>query len=311
MKIFLLKRLGWAVFTMFFVFTIVFFLFRSGEADPTAILIPVDAPEKHREILTKQFGLDKPLPIQYIHFLKNAILGDFGNSFRYNEPAAKILFERFPASLQLGIVAFLFSTLVGLTIGILSAVNREGWTDRVGRVIAMAGMSIPAFWGGVILMLFFGVTLGWLPVAGRGDGGLDTIRHMIMPVICLSMYPIALITRLSRSSMIDALKSDYVVMARIKGVPEPQVNIIHAFKNASIPLITILPPMFVVMIVGSVVIETLFSWPGIGRLVIESVFARDYPVVQIFVLLITFLITTAYIVVDILYALVDRRIRFT
>jgi peptide/nickel transport system permease protein len=310
MKGYILKRLGWAVFTMFFVFTIVFFLFRSGGADPTAILIPVDAPEKYRELLTKKFGLDKPLAIQYLHFLKNAARGDFGNSFRYNEPAAKILFERFPASFQLGVVAFLFSAIVGLTIGILSAVNRDGWADRVGRVIAMVGMSIPAFWGGVILMLFFGVTLGWLPVAGRGDGGLDTLRHMIMPAICLSMYPIALITRLTRSSMIDALKSDYVVMARTKGVPEPYVNLIHAFKNSSITLITVMAPMFVYMILGSVVIEYIFSWPGIGRLIIDSYLCRDYPVVQIFVLLISFLITFAYIVADVLYGLIDPRIRF-
>jgi len=311
MKVFLLKRILFAVFTIFVVFTIVFFLYRSGEADPAAIMLPPDATPKDMEILTKNFGLDKPLTIQYFNYLKNAVRGDFGNSFRYNEPAARVLFERFPASLQLGITAFFFSSILGLGIGILSAVNRDGWMDRIGRVIAMGGMSIPAFWGAVILMLFFGVTLGWLPVSGRGDGFLDSILHMIMPVFCLSMYPIALITRLSRSSMIDALKSDYVVMARIKGVPEPRVNIIHAFKNASIPLITIMAPMFVIMIAGSVVIETIFSWPGIGRLVIESVFSRDYPVVQIFVLLMTFLITSVYILVDILYALVDHRIRFT
>lgn len=311
MKVFLLKRFAFAVFTMFVVFTIVFFLFRSGEANPYDIMLPPDATPKDREILKKNFGLDKPIVLQYLSFLKNAARGDFGRSFRYNEPAIRVLFERFPASLQLGVAAFIFSSIVGLFIGILSAVNRDGWTDRVGRVIAMGGMSIPAFWGGVMLMLFFGVKLGWLPVSGRGEGGLDTVLHMIMPVFCLSMYPIALITRLSRSSMIDALKSDYVVMARIKGVPEPYVNIIHAFKNASITLITIMVPMFVMMILGSVVIETIFSWPGIGRLAIESTFARDYPVVQIFVLLISFLITSAYIVADVLYAVVDPRIRFS
>ena len=310
MKVFLLKRLGFAVFTMFFVVTIVFFLFRSGDADPAAIMLPPDATPKDMEILTKNFGLDKPLPIQYLNFLKNALQGDFGKSFRYNEPAAKVVFERFPASIQLGVTAFFFSAIIGLTIGIVSAVRRDGWVDRFGRVLALGGMSIPSFWLGVMLMLLFSVNLGWFPVAGRGEGGLDTLRHMILPVICLSGYPIALITRISRSSMLDALKSDYVVMARIKGVPEPYVNIIHAFKNASITLITIMVPMATVMILGSVVIENIFSWPGVGRLVVESTFARDYPVVQVFILLITFLITTAYIVADILYALVDQRIRF-
>jgi len=310
MKIYLLKRFAFAVFTMFVVVTIVFFLFRSGEADPAAIMLPPDATPKDMEILTKNFGLDKPLTIQYLNFLKNAIQGDFGKSFRYNEPAARVLFERFPASLQLGATAFIFSAIIGLTIGILSAVKRDGWVDKFGRAIALGGMSIPNFWLGVMMMLFFGVTLGWLPVSGRGEGGLDTILHMIMPVICLSTYPVALITRLARSSMIDALKSDYVVMARIKGVPEPYVNIMHAFKNASITLITIMVPMFVAFILGSVVIENIFSWPGIGRLVIESTFARDYPVVQIFVMFVTLLITTAYIIADILYALVDPRIRY-
>ncbi len=311
MKVYLLKRFAFAFFTMFVVITIVFFLYRSGEADPAHIMLPPDATPKDHEILTKNFGLDKPLIIQYFSFLKNAARGDFGKSFRYNESAAKVLFQRFPASLQLGVAAFLFSAIVGLAIGILSAVHRDGWVDRVGRVIALGGMSIPSFWLAVMLMLFFGVTLGWLPVSGRGEGGLlDTLRHMILPAFCLSTYPIALITRLSRSSMIDALKSDYVVMARIKGVPEFYVNIVHAFKNASITLITIMVPMFVYMILGSVVIETIFSWPGIGRLVIEATFARDYPVVQIFILLITFLITTAYIVADVLYAVVDPRIRF-
>jgi ABC-type dipeptide/oligopeptide/nickel transport system permease component len=310
MKVYLLKRFAFAVFTMFFVVTIVFFLYRSGEADPAAIMLPPDATPKDMEILTKNFGLDKPLPIQYLNFLKNALRGDFGKSFRYNEPAAKVLLERFPASIQLGVVSFIFSAIVGLTIGILSAIRRDGWIDRVGRVIALGGMSIPPFWLAVMLMLFFGVTLGWLPVSGRGEGGLDTVLHMILPVFCLSTYPIALITRISMSSMIDALKSDYVTMARIKGVPEPHVNIIHAFKNASITLITIIVPMLVYMILGNVIIENIFSWPGIGRLVVESTFARDYPVVQVFILLITFLITTAYIIADILYALVDQRIRF-
>ncbi|MBW2365975.1 MAG: ABC transporter permease [Deltaproteobacteria bacterium] len=183
MKVFLLKRLGFAVFTMFFVVTIVFFLFRSGEADPAAIMLPPDATPRDMEILTKNFGLDKPLPIQYLNFLKNALRGDFGKSFRYNEPAAKVLFERFPASIQLGVTAFFFSAILGLSIGVLSAVRRDGWIDRFGRVLALGGMSIPAFWLGVMLMLLFSVNLGWLPVAGRGEGGLDTLRHMILPVM--------------------------------------------------------------------------------------------------------------------------------
>jgi ABC-type dipeptide/oligopeptide/nickel transport system permease component len=306
MQGYILKRFLIAVATIFAVLTVVFFVFRLGPADPVAVMLPPEATPQDAENLTRKFGLDKPLMIQYLNYLKNVCKGDFGASFRFNEPALKVLFERFPATLYLGLVAFAISVIVGLSIGIYSAVKPDSLVDRLGRVFALAGMSLPSFWVGVMLILFFGVTLRWLPIAGKG-----TPLHFIMPAFCMSLYPIALLTRLSRSSMLDALKSDYVVMARIKGVPEFYVILLHAFKNASIPVITVIFGLFGALMVGStVVVEYIFSWPGIGRLVMESYFARDYPVVQIFVIFVTFVVVTLNLIVDIVYAYIDPRIRY-
>ena len=306
MQGYILKRILIAMFTIFAVLTVVFFIFRLGPADPVAVMLPPNATPQDAENLTRKFGLDQPLMVQYKNYLKNAVKGDFGASFRFNEPALKVLFERFPATLQLGLVAFVISVLVGLSVGIISAVKPDSFIDRIGRFVALVGMSLPSFWVGVMLILFFGVTLHWFPIAGKG-----TLAHYIMPSFCMSLYPIALITRLSRSSMLDALKSDYVVMARIKGVPEFYVILVHAFKNASIPVLTVIFGIFSGLIVGSaVVVEYIFSWPGIGRLVMESYFARDYPVVQVFVIFVTFVVVTINLIVDILYAYIDPRIRY-
>jgi peptide/nickel transport system permease protein len=306
MQGYIAKRILIAIFTIFAVMTVVFFVFRLGPADPVAVMLSPNATPQDAENLTKKFGLDKPLIIQYGNYLINVSKGDFGTSFRFDEPALKVLFERFPATLKLGLVAFCISVLVGLCLGILSAVKPDSIIDRLGRLLALAGMSLPSFWVGVMLILFFGVFLRWLPIAGRG-----TILHYIMPAFCMSLYPIALITRLSRSSMLDALKSDYVTMARIKGVPELYVIMLHAFKNAAIPVITVIFGLFGALMVGSaVVVEYIFSWPGIGRLVMESYFARDYPVVQIFVIFVTFVVVSLNLIVDIVYAYIDPRIRY-
>ncbi|MCP4682781.1 MAG: ABC transporter permease [Desulfobacterales bacterium] len=305
MQGYIIKRLVIAVITMYAVLTVVFFLFRVGAADPVAIMLPPNATPKDAEMLTAHFGLDKPLIVQYSNFLKNAVQGDFGRSFRYNEPALEVLISRVPATLQLGVLAFFISLVIGMTIGILSAVKPNSLIDRFGRVFAYAGMSLPSFWVGIMLILFFGVTLRWLPIAGRGSA-----LHFIMPVFCLCLYPIALFSRLSKSSMLDALKSDYVVMARIKGVPEFYVILLHALKNASIALVTVIFSILGYLIVGNVVVELIFSWPGIGRLVMESFFARDYPVVQVFVIFVTFMIVSLYLLLDIVYAFIDPRIRY-
>jgi len=305
MQGYIIKRVLIALAVIFLVQSAVFFAFRLGGADPVAIMMPPDATPRDQKVLTEKFGLDKPLLDQYLSFVGNALRGDFGNSFRYSEPAMDVLWGRFPATLQLGFLAFLLSLCVGLPVGIVSAVKRDSWIDQLSRFLAFAGMSLPTFWIGMMMILFFSVSLRILPIAGRG-----TALHYIMPAVCMSLYPIALFTRLSRSAMLDALKSEYVVMARIKGVPEVYVIMLHALKNASLTIVTVVFGVFGSLILGSVVVETIFSWPGIGRLVMESYFGRDYPVVQVFVMFVAFLVVTLNLLVDIAYAYIDPRIRY-
>ncbi|MCK5683740.1 ABC transporter permease, partial [bacterium] len=186
MQVFVLKRILIAIMTVFLVLTIVFFVFRMGAADPVSIMMPSDATAKDVQMLTEKFGLDKPLVVQYFSFLKNATHGDFGDSFRYSEPAVNIFLTRLPATLQLALTAFIISVAIGLTVGIISAVKPYSIVDRFGRLFALAGMSLPSFWVGIMLIMFFGVTLEWLPISGNG-----TVWHYFMPSVCLSLYPIA------------------------------------------------------------------------------------------------------------------------
>ena len=306
MQRYILKRLVIGVFTMFIIISLVFILTRTvGVADPAAIMLPPDATPEDQARLREKFGLDKPMAEQYIIYLKNALKGDFGESFRYNEPAFRLVVSRIPATLQLAVSALLLGLSAGLVIGIVSAIRRDSIFDRFGRVLALIGMAVPQFVMALFLMLFFGVMLRWLPIAGRGG-----FTHLIMPVISMSLVGLAAYTRLSRSSMIEVMNSEYIVMARIKGVPELVVILVHALKNGCIPVITMVGLSFPHLITGNIVIETIFSWPGVGNLVMSSIFARDYPVVQVIVMLLALMVVTINLLVDISYAYIDPRIRY-
>ncbi len=306
MQRYILKRLIMGVLTMFAIISVVFFLFRIvGPADPAIILLPPNATLEAEEILRQKFGLDKPVGEQYIIYLKNVLKGDFGTSFRYDEPAFNLVVSRIPATLQLAVPALLLGLGMGLLIGITSAIKRDGLFDRFGRVLALIGMAIPQFVLALFLMLFFGVMLKWLPVAGRGG-----FSHYIMPIVSMSMLGLATYTRVSRSSMIEVLNSEYIVMARVKGVPGRVVNLVHALKNGCIPVVTIFGMAFPALITGNIVIETIFSWPGVGNLVMTAIFSRDYPVVQVIVMLLSFLVVAMNLIVDISYAYIDPRIRY-
>ena len=304
MQRYILKRFIQSFITIFLIVVIVFFLVRLT-GDPVAMMVSPDAEEADVQILKQKFGLDRPIHIQLIIFLKSAIKGDFGESFKWQEPALKLVLSRFPATLELAVSAMFIATVFGLSIGILSALKQDSVYDRIGKTFSLLGQATPSFWLGVMLMLFFGVRLDLLPVSGRGSP-----MHLILPATTISLISLASIARLTRSSMIDALKSDYVVMARIKGVPKRLVVLIHALKNASIPILTLMSMQFSYLIAGTVVVETIFSWPGTGRLAIQALLARDFPVVQAFVLFAAFIYTTINLVVDILYALIDPRIRY-
>ena len=306
MQRYLLKRVLFGILTIFATITVVFFVMRGlNPGDPTAIMLPPDATPEMQQMLKVKFGLDRSLMYQYGVFLKNGIQGDFGESFRYNEPALELVADRIPATLQLTVASLFLSVFLGMTFGIISAVKRDSFFDRIGRQLSLIGMAVPSFAIALFFILTFGVMWRIFPISGRGG-----LSHFIMPVVSMSLYGIAAFIRLSRSSMIEVLKSEFIVMANIKGVPNRWVILIHALKNGCIPVITILGLVIPGLIMGSVVIETIFSWPGVGNLVMVSIFARDHPVVQVIVIFISILIVTSNLLVDILYAYIDPRIRY-
>lgn len=300
---FIAKRCLYALASLFILSVTIFVLIRVT-GDPATLLAAPHASEADLAAIRAQFGLDRSWPVQYLHFIGGALRGDFGTSLYYRIPAGALYWQRLPASLQLAAAAMAVSLLIGISIGILAAVNVGRWWDSVGKLIALLGLSMPSFWLGLLLINFFAVYLGWLPTSGRG-----TAAHMAMPAIALSGYFTAAHMRLTRSSMLDVLGSEYVKLARLKGLPESWVLVKHAFKNALIPVVTLAGINLVLMINVAVVVETVFAWPGIGRLLYEGIEFRDFPVVQTVVLLGGVMVIVANLLVDILYAWIDPRIR--
>ena len=300
---FVLKRCLLALVSLFILSVTIFLLIRLT-GDPATLLAAPEAKEADLQAIRVQLGLDRSWPVQYVHFVGGALRGDFGTSLYYRVPAGSLYWQRLPASLHLAAVSMAISLLVGLSVGILAAVNVGRWWDSAGKLIALIGLSMPSFWLGLLLIYFFAVYLHWLPTSGRG-----TAAHVVMPAIALSGYFTAAHMRLTRSSMLDVLGSEYVKLARLKGLPESWVLIKHAFKNALIPVLTLAGINLVLMINVAVVVETVFAWPGIGRLLYEGIEFRDFPVVQTVVLLGGVMVIAANLTVDILYAWIDPRIR--
>ena len=273
--------------------------------DPALYLLGPEAGLLEYEQIKKNMGLDKPLPVQYGLFLSRVLRGDFGISHITGRSARDVLFERFPATLQLAGVAFLLTVVVGVPLGILSAVKRDSIFDQIGKLFAVAGIAAPSFWIAIMLILLFGAILGWLPTYGRG--GID---HFILPAFVLSWHSMAGVLRLARSSMLEVLDSEYVKFARIKGLSESLVIYKHALKNAVIPVLTFSGLTLAGLLNGSVAIEVVFAWPGIGRLMLEGINRRDFPIVQATVLAAGFFYVVTALLVDILYAYVNPRIRY-
>jgi len=304
MSTFVAKRLLEMLVALLLMSMIVFALGRLT-GDPIALLLSEYASEEDRIELTRQLGLDKPLLEQYAIFISNALQGDLGRSVVGERPTAvELIAERLPASLQLACAAFVLSLSIGIPLGVLAAVKRGTAVDTAARVAALLGQSVPAFWLGIVLMYFFSVQLGWLPTSGSGS-----LAHLVLPTVSMALFTVAAITRLVRVSMIDALGSEYIKLARVKGVPERVVIWKHALRNSLIPVLTYMGAFFATMITGAVVIETVFSWPGIGRLAYESILNRDFPVMQAVVLVMTVLFMLANLTVDIAYAWLDPRIK--
>jgi peptide/nickel transport system permease protein len=254
--------------------------------------------------LKEQLGLDKPVWVQYGSFMSNMMRGDFGRSFYYRTPVVELYLSRLPNSLLLAVAAMTFSLVIGIPSGILAAVRLGGVWDRAGKIFALLGLSMPQFWVGLLLILFLSVYLGWLPSSGSG-----TPLHVIMPAFTLGWYFAAAHMRLTRSSMLEVLGSEYVKLARLKGLPESLVIAKHAFKNALIPVLTLAGINLILMINVAVIVETVFAWPGVGRLLYEGIAFRDFPVVQANIIIGGAMIIVANLVVDVLYAWIDPRIR--
>jgi ABC-type dipeptide/oligopeptide/nickel transport system permease component len=273
--------------------------------DPAILMAEPGAKEEDLQVIRREFGLDKSWPVQYAVWVKNMARGDFGKSIYYRVPAFDLYLQRLPASLQLGAVAMLIAIGIGIPIGIFSAVRVNTWMDNFSNIFANLGLALPQFWVGLLFILFFSVYLNLLPSSGSG-----TVKHILMPAVSLGWVFMASQMRLSRSAMLEVLGSEYVKLARIKGLSERLVIVKHAFKNAMIPVLTYAAINFALILNGSIVVETVFAWPGIGRLLYEGVSFRDFPVVQVTVIMTGLMIIVVNLVVDILYAYIDPRIRY-
>jgi peptide/nickel transport system permease protein len=304
MRAYVLRRLGYSGISLILLSVSIFAAVRVT-GDPALMIVgPGGRPEDMARARV-EWGLDRSWPEQYVSYVSRLVQGDLGVSFHYRLPVRDLYFERLPNSLQLAFAGLLISLLIGIPFGILTAVKVDTMWDSVCKVIAMLGLSIPGFFIGLVMILVFAVGLRLLPAAGSG-----TWQHLVMPALALGWYFAASMLRLTRSSMLDVLDSEYVKLARLKGVPERVVIAKHAFKNALIPVMTLAGINFVIMANVAVIIETIFVWPGIGRLLFEGISFRDFPVVQGVVLMAGVLILGVNLVVDLLYAVVDPRIRY-
>jgi len=301
---YLLKRLWHTVYVVIGISMISFFFIHLS-GDPVMLMLPADASVAQMEQLRQQLGLNDPLPVQYWRFATRAIRGDFGESLYYHIPALRLILERLPASLELAVAAMVVALGISVPIGIISAVRRGSALDMASMFAALFGLSMPHFWLGIMFILLFSVKLGWLPTSGRG-----TLAQLIMPALALGLSLMAMFARLTRSVMLEVLSLDYVRTARAKGLKERIVIGKHALKNALIPLVTVAGMQFGFLIGGTVIIETVFAWPGAGRLVVQAIFNRDYPLVQACVFILALIFVTINFLVDMLYVYLDPQISY-
>lgn len=302
---YILRRLFLSVFVVAGVTVVVFMVIRLS-GDPTALMISPEASAEDVAELRRRMGFDRPVIVQFWDFLTGVVRGDFGDSLRYREPAFGLVVERLPATVQLTVASLLIAVIVALPAGIVSAVKRNTIWDRVAMFLALFGQSMPVFWFGILLILIVSVQLQLLPSSGSGD-----IRHLVLPAITLGLYSTARITRLVRSEMLEMISQDFVRTARAKGLRERTVLYRHALRNALIPVVTVIGIEAGGMLGGAVITETVFAWPGIGQLAVRAIFNRDYPLIQAVVFTIACLFVLINLFVDVLYAMLDPRIKLS
>ena len=297
------RKVFHTAFVAFGVVTLVFAALRLS-GDPAATMLPGDASVDELTALRHQLGLDQPLGIQYLQFLGGALSGDFGTSFRHQQPALPLVLERLPATLELAGAALLLAVALALPLGILAAVFRGRALDVAAMAFAVVGQATPYFWMGIMLILIVSVELAWLPTSGRGG-----LERLILPAITLGTHFAASLARLTRTSMLEVFGQQFVTTARAKGLSEWSVVLAHTLKNAAVPVITLIGLQFGTLLGGAVVTETIFAWPGVGRLVVEAIFNRDFPVVQGVVLVVSLIFVIVSLLIDLAYAALDPRVR--
>ncbi len=300
---FLRTRLIRTLMTLLGVLALTFALGRLT-GDPVAMMLPQQATLEDYQRLRAQLGLDQPLPQQFITYAGGLLRGDFGTSIMFNRSALEVVLERFPATIRLGIPALLLSVALGIPLGMLAAYHMNGWLDRLTMSLSLAGQSLPSFFVGIVLILIFGVALKWTPTFGN-----DSWQHYLLPTLTLTIYPLAIVIRLTRSSILEVLNDDYIRTARAKGLPESRVRYIHTLRNALIPVVTVIGLQVAALLSGAAIVETVFAWPGIGRLAVDAIGGRDYPVIQTIVLLSAVAFGLINLLVDALYLLIDPRIQ--
>jgi peptide/nickel transport system permease protein len=302
---YVLRRLAQAILVVVGVSLVVFFVIRLS-GDPTYLLLSADATEADRARFAREQGFDRPLWEQYATFVARAVQGDLGRSLRYRQPALPLVLERLPATLELALAALAVSLIVAIPAGVISAVRRDTAADNLTMLGALFGQSMPVFWLGIMLILVFAVRLELLPTSGRGG-----IEHLILPALTLGLYSTARVTRLVRAGMLDVIAQDYIRTAWAKGLPDRWVIFKHALRNTLIPVITIVGLELRTLLGGAVITETIFAWPGLGRLAVTAIFQRDYPLVQAAVLVTALVFVVSNLLVDLVYGWLDPRIRYT
>jgi peptide/nickel transport system permease protein len=302
---YLIKRLFSTIPVLFGISLLLFFMLRMLPGDPAQVLAGQMATPEEIENIRQQLGLDRPIYEQYAAYLGRLVRFDLGRSARTQNPVTQEIWARLPNTLLLAVVAITLACLFGIPAGIISAVRPYSWIDYLVTTSALFGMSMPVFWLGLMLVVLFSVILKWLPAGGTGGW-----QNVILPSITLAAFVVAFIARMTRSTMIETLSQDFTTTARSKGLQERVVVIKHAFKNAMIPIITVVGLQFGLLLGGAVLTETVFAWPGVGRLIVDSILARDYPVIQGAILIFGLLYIMVNLVVDLIYALVDPRIRY-
>ncbi|MFP4152796.1 MAG: nickel ABC transporter permease [Alkalispirochaeta sp.] len=303
---YILRRLLLTIPVVIGVSLIVFSIIRLIPGDPARAIAGVQATPEYIEQVRVRYGLDQPIHIQYGRFMSGIVRGDLGTSTFSRRPVTTEIRERFPRTLTLASISLLIATVVGVSAGIVSATRRNSLFDNASMFVALVGVAAPVFWMALMLQLLFAVQLRWLPATGMGS-----VRHLILPSITLGMASAALMARITRSSMLDVLKQDFITTARAKGLTERIVVYKHALKNALIPVVTVLGLQFGILLGGAVLTETVFAWPGVGRLLVDAILRRDYPVVQGTVMLLAFLFVIINLVVDVIYAFLDPRIHYS